>query len=112
VRIGDGMDSRAFESAMAMRVGLMSLLSWHYAMLEGKLLDPELSAEDAVYIHQKNMAEPITATITIPFAFMSPMAWELPWFLYPFIKYMYSHVKKPENSHPKVKQRKHDISLL
>jgi len=94
VRIGSGMDSRAFESVTAMMVGVMSLLSWHYAMHRGKLLDPELSAEDAAHIRQKNLAEPITAAITIPFAFVGPVLWELSWFLYPFIKYIFSRVKK------------------
>lgn len=96
IRIGSGADSSAFESIMAMMVGLMSLLSWHYAMHKGNLLDPELSTEDAVHIRQKNMAEPVTAAITIPFAFVGPLAWELSWFLYPFIKYLYSRVKNPE----------------
>lgn len=94
IRIGSGMDSRAFESVTAMMVGLMSLLSWHYAMHRGNLLDPELSAEDAAHIRQKNLAEPITAAITIPFAFVGPLLWELSWFLYPFIKYLFSRIKK------------------
>jgi len=94
VRIGSGADSSAFESISAMMVGLLSLLAWHYAMHKGDLLDPELSADDAIHIRQKNMAEPITAAITIPFAFVGPIAWELSWFLYPFIKYVFSKVNK------------------
>jgi uncharacterized membrane protein len=90
VSIGSGMDSRAFESFTAMMVGVMSLLAWHYAMHKGDLLDPDLDAEEAIHIRQKNMAEPVTAAITIPFAFVGPIAWELSWFLYPFIKYIYS----------------------
>ena len=93
IRIGSGVDSRAFESMMVMMVGIMSLLGWYYAMHRGNLLDTELSAEDAVLLRQKNMAEPITAAITIPFAFVGPVAWELSWFLYPFIKYPYSRVR-------------------
>ena len=95
IRIGSGVDSRVFESVMVMMVGVMSLLGWYYAMHKGNLLDPELGAEDAVHIRQKNMAEPITAAITILFAFVGPVAWELSWFLYPFIKYLYKYVKKP-----------------
>ena len=94
VRIGSGADSFALESSMAMMVGIMSLLAWHYAMHRGNLLDSELSAKDAVHIRQKNMAEPVTAAITIPFAFVGPLAWELSWLLYPLIKYFYSRVKK------------------
>lgn len=95
IRIGGGVDSRAFESVMAMMVGIMSLVGWHYAMHKGEMLDPELSAEEAKHIRQKNMAEPVTAVITIPFAFIGPVAWELSWFLYPVIKYFYSRVKSP-----------------
>ena len=94
VRIGSDADSFALESSMAMMVGIMSLLAWHYAMHRGNLLDSELSAKDAVHIRQKNMAEPVTAAITIPFAFVGPLAWELSWLLYPLIKYLYSRVKK------------------
>ena len=94
VTIGSGMDSRAFESFTAMMVGVMSLLGWHYAMHKGDLLDPDLDAEEAIHIRQRNMAEPITAAITIPFAFVGPLAWELSWFLYPFIKYIYSRTIK------------------
>jgi uncharacterized membrane protein len=94
VRIGSGADSFALESSMAMMVGVMSLLAWHYAMHRGNLLDSELSAKDAVHIRQKNLAEPVTAAITIPFAFVGPLAWELSWLLYPLIKYFYSRIKK------------------
>lgn len=94
IRIDSGADSRMFESITAMMVGLLALLAWHYAMYRGKLIDPELSAEDAANIRQKNMAEPITAAITIPFSLIGPLAWELSWFLYPFIKYLFNRVKK------------------
>jgi len=94
IRISGGADSRLFESAMVFMVGLMSLIAWHYAMYKGDLLDTELSLEEAIQIRRKNLAEPITAAITIPFAFMGPWAWELSWFLYPFIKYIYSKVNK------------------
>lgn len=94
IRIGSDTDSRAFESITAMMVGLLSLLAWHYAMYKGDLLDPELSADEAVHIRQKNMAEPVTAAITIPFTLLGPLAWELSWFLYPFIRYQFSKIKK------------------
>lgn len=94
IRIGSGEDSRAFESVTAMMVGLLSLLAWHYAMHKGNLLDPELSAEDAAHIRQKNMAEPVTAAVTIPFAFIGPLAWELSWFIYPIVKYLFTFKNK------------------
>jgi hypothetical protein len=58
------------------------------------LLDPELSKQEAEHILQKNLAEPITAAITLPFALVGPVTWELSWFLYPFIKYLFSRYKQ------------------
>ncbi|MCG6936841.1 MAG: hypothetical protein LJE83_01530 [Gammaproteobacteria bacterium] len=91
IRIGSGADSRVFESFTAMMVGVLSLLSWYYAMHKDDLLDPALSREEAVRIRDRNLAEPLTAAITIPFAFVGPLAWELSWLAYPFIKYLFKN---------------------
>ena len=94
VILGSGADSRLFESITAMMIGLMAWLGWYYAMHKADLLDPELSKQEAEHILQKNLAEPITAAITLPFALVGPVAWELSWFLYPFIKYLFSRFKQ------------------
>ena len=94
VVLGAGADSRMFESVTTMMIGVMAWLGWYYAMRKADLLDPELSKDEAEHILQKNLAEPITAVITIPFAFVGAVAWELSWFLYPFIKYLFSRLKK------------------
>lgn len=94
VVIGAGTDSRIFESFTAMMIGVMAWLGWYYAMNRAHLLDPELSKQEAEAILQKNLAEPITAAITIPFAIVGPAAWELSWFFYPFIKYFFKQYKK------------------
>jgi len=67
-------------------------------MNKADLLNPELSKEEAEHILQKNLAEPVTAVITIPFAFVGPVAWELSWFLYPFIRYIFSRFKSRNQS--------------
>ena len=92
--LGAGDDSRIFESFTAMMIGVLSWLGWYYAMNRAHLLDPQLSKQEAEAILQKNLAEPITAAITIPFAFIGPAAWELSWFFYPFIKYLFSQYKR------------------
>jgi len=94
VILGSGADSRLFESITAMMIGVMAWLGWYYAMHKADLLDPELSKQEAEHILQKNLAEPITAAITLPFALVGPVAWELSWFLYPFIKYLFSRFKQ------------------
>jgi len=98
VILGADADSRIFESVTAMMIGVMAWSGWYYAMHKADLLDPELSKEEAEHILQKNLAEPITAVITIPFAFVGPVAWELSWFLYPFIKYILSRFKPRKQS--------------
>jgi uncharacterized membrane protein len=94
VILGSGADSRLFESITAMMIGVMGWLGWYYALHKADLLDPELSKQEAEHILQKNLAEPITAAITLPFALVGPVAWELSWFLYPFIKYLFSRFKQ------------------
>jgi uncharacterized membrane protein len=98
VILGESADSRIFESVTAMMIGVMGWSGWYYAMNKADLLNPELSKEEAEHILQKNLAEPITAVITIPFAFVGPVAWELSWFLYPFIRYIFSRFKSRNQS--------------
>ena len=98
VILGAGTDSRIFESVTAMMIGVMSWVGWFYAMHKADLLDPELSKQEAEHILQKNLAEPVTAVITIPFAFIGPVAWELSWFLYPFIKHLFSRFNSRDQS--------------
>jgi uncharacterized membrane protein len=98
VILGESADSRIFESVTAMMIGVMGWSGWYYAMNKADLLNPELSKEEAEHILQKNLAEPVTAVITIPFAFVGPVAWELSWFLYPFIRYIFSRFKSRNQS--------------
>lgn len=94
LRLGGGVDARLFESVMAMMVGVMAWLGWWYAMRKGALVDPELEPGEARLILQRNIAEPLTAAITLPFALVGSLAWELSWFLYPFIKFLFTFHKK------------------
>lgn len=96
IHLGSGSDSRLFESVTAMLVGVAAWIAWYYAMQKAHLLDPELSKEEAELIAQRNLAEPITAALTIPFAFAGPYVWELSWFLYPFIKRYFSRANKTQ----------------
>jgi uncharacterized membrane protein len=89
-----GADSRIFESVTVFLVGAFSYWGWHYAANNGLLLK-DLPIDKAVQIRQRNFAEPVTALMTIPFAFVGPIAWELSWFLYPiFRNYFYQNSKK------------------
>ena len=74
---------------VACLLGVFSFAAWYYALHRGKLVTGELSAEEAESITRRIKAEPVTAAITIPFA-MGMWMWELSWFIYPFVVYIYN----------------------
>lgn len=79
-------DLRVFESMTALLVGVPSYLAWRHAKFRGKLISPSLSKEDADTISVQILAEPITAALTLPFAFFTPVLWEIAWFSFPFVQ--------------------------
>lgn len=88
VHYGSSDDSRALESLAALLLGLTSLLGWRYAMGKGNLLLESVDREEAQAISARNLSEPLTAAITIPFAFIGSGLWELSWFFYPLLVYI------------------------
>ena len=78
-------DLRVFESVTALLVGIPSYWAWRHAKYQGKLISPSLSKKDADAISIQILAEPITAAVTIPFAFFTPVLWEVAWLSYPLI---------------------------
>ena len=78
-------DLRVFESLTALLVGIPAYWAWRHAKRQAKLVSPSLSTEDADAISVRILAEPITAAVTIPFAFFAPLLWEVAWFSYPLI---------------------------
>ncbi len=78
-------DLRVFESLTALLVGIPSYFAWRHAKYQGKLISPSLSKKDADAISVQILAEPITAAVTIPFAFFTPVLWEIAWLSYPLI---------------------------
>ena len=85
--------TRLFESIMACLLGVFSFAAWYYALHKGGLVTPELSASDASAITERIKAEPITAAITMPFAYGMWM-WELSWLVYPVVVYLYKRRNK------------------
>jgi uncharacterized membrane protein len=92
MRVGIGFEasaaSRIFESSMACLLGVSSFVAWYYALHKGKLVTDELDADEAKSITERIKAEPVTAAITIPFA-AGMWMWELSWFIYPVVVYLY-----------------------
>lgn len=87
--VGLGIDFKGDEFALAMQsatlalVGFSSVAAWHHARKNRLLLSDELSDEDAREIHGRIIVEPVSAAITLPCAFISPVLWELAWLVYP-----------------------------
>lgn len=89
IRVGATLEAssgtRAFESCTAALVGIAATLSWSYAIKNRRLVSPDLTDEQARDLQIRIVAEPITALITLPCAFIGPWIWEASWLLYPLI---------------------------
>jgi len=100
IRVGIDFEANAvariFESSMVCLLGVFSFAAWYYALHKGKLVTDELETDEARSITERIKAEPITAAITIPFA-AGMWMWELSWFVYPFVVYLYKRKFKSKN---------------
>ena len=100
IRVGIDFEANAaariFESSTACLLGVFSFAAWYYALNKGNLVTDELDADEAKSITERIKAEPITAAITIPFA-AGMWMWELSWFVYPFVVYLYKRKFKSKN---------------
>ena len=74
--------TRAFESITAGMVGVASNWGWSYAIKNRRLLSPEVTDAYAFQLKDRILAEPLTALITLPFAFVSAGLWEISWLSY------------------------------
>ena len=62
--------------------------SWAYAIKNQRLLSPDMTKAHAHQLLDRSMAEPITAIITIPIAFVGPIFWEISWLSYLIIAFL------------------------
>jgi len=85
IELGPYIGTRAFESIAAALVGISGGWCWSYAMKNHRLLLPEVTEPYAYRLRDRILAEPITAIITIPFAFVGPIFWEISWLSYPLL---------------------------
>jgi uncharacterized membrane protein len=86
--------TRAFESSTAALVGIASAWGWSYAIKNRRLISPDLTDQEAGDLQIRFLAEPFTALITIPCAFIGPWIWEVSWLSYPLITYILKRRKK------------------
>ncbi|MGD8989041.1 MAG: TMEM175 family protein [Syntrophobacterales bacterium] len=82
VVLGASTATRAFESCAAALLGIASVAAWFYATKNRRLLASDVTQQDANALSDRIMAEPITAILTLPCAFIGPVVWEISWLSY------------------------------
>jgi len=85
IEVETALGARAFESLAAANVGLWGALAWRYACKNRRLLRDDVTDLKAEQLATRITGEPLTAAITIPFAFVGPVVWNLSWFTYPVV---------------------------
>jgi len=86
--LGTSATGRAMESGMALVSSALAFAGWKYATRKGYLSE-DLSDLEADQIAERNLAEPLTALITLPFAFIGAWMWEVSWVIYPLVKWWF-----------------------
>jgi len=98
IRVGATLEAsvgtRAFESCTAALVGIASAMGWSHAIRNCRLVSLNLTDEQARDLQIRIFAEPITALITLPCAFIGPWIWEASWLSYPLIAFVLRRRKK------------------
>ncbi len=70
---------RAGESVAVALIGIAAGAAWWWARRKG-LVVAEATAEDRKAVQLEAYTEPLTALVTLPFAFVGELAWNLAWF--------------------------------
>jgi uncharacterized membrane protein len=78
----------AMQSIAAALLGFAAAAAWWYASYKRRLLTPDISDDEVAALRLRVLAEPLTAVLTLAFAFVSAVAWELCWLAYPLIAAM------------------------
>ena len=97
IELGPSTGTRAIESVTAALVGISGGWGWAYAMKNHRLLLPEVTERYALQLRDRILAEPITAVITIPCAFVGPIIWEISWLSYPLVVWLVRRRRRAKN---------------
>ncbi len=79
VEFKNDIASFVFQSVSLALVGFTAVIAWSYAIKDRRLISDSLTDREARELRFTFMSEPITALITIPFSWLSPLAWTLAW---------------------------------
>lgn len=85
IRFDDDLIAMLLQSISLALVGFMSMWGWAYAVGQKTLIDEDMPKDNIPYMKVTILPEPITACITIPFAFVGQLAWDVSWLVYPLI---------------------------
>ena len=88
IELGPSTGTRALESATAALVGIAGAWGWSYAIKNHRLLLPDVTEQYAYRLRDRILAEPITAILTLPCAFVGPILWEISWLSYPLVVWL------------------------
>ncbi len=94
VVLGASDGTRAFESIAAALMGIMAAWGWSYANKNRRLVSPDVTDQYARRLRDRILAEPITAIITLPLAFVGPALWEIAWLSYPLVVFLVRHWRR------------------
>ena len=72
---------RAGESVAVALIGIAAGAAWWWARRKG-LVREGISKEEKLGVQIEAFAEPLAALVTLPFAFVGELAWNLAWFAY------------------------------
>jgi len=73
--------SRAGQSVAVALIGIAAGAAWWWARRKG-LVREGISNKEMLGVQIEAFAEPLTALVTLPFAFVGELAWNLAWFAY------------------------------
>jgi uncharacterized membrane protein len=79
VEFKNDIASFVFQSISLALVGFTGVAAWSYAIKDRRLITDSLTDREARQMRLTFLSEPITALITIPFSWLSPLAWTLAW---------------------------------
>jgi len=72
----------ALQSLTLLLAGILGFFAWAYAIRDGRLLADYAKEDEVAALLVRSLAEPLTALITLPLAFVSATLWELAWLIY------------------------------
>ena len=72
---------RAGESVAVALIGIAAGAAWWWARRKGLVRDG-VSKEEMLNVQLEAFTEPLTALVTLPFAYVGEIAWNLAWFAY------------------------------